>query len=249
MPTDIGLQLYTLREECSRDLPGTLQKVAAMGYPFVELYDNYGLDAPALRKLLSEHNLKAVSSHVALEKLEADLPGVIEYYQALDCRFLVCPYVAEERRRTAADYQNLGKILTAIGTTCNWAGIQFCYHNHNFEFESFDGQSGWQLLLESSDPRFVQAELDLYWVEYSGWDPGALLRQLQGRCPLIHLKDIGPDRSTVEFGEGLMDWADILRVARESGVRHFLIEQDATRRPALESVQISIDNYRRLQEK
>lgn len=240
----IGLQLYTLRDETARDFRGTLARVAEMGYHGVELAGDGGLGAAEMLAALDAAGLKAFGSHVGLDRLESDLPSVIAYHLEIGCKYLVCPFLPEERRRDKSAYERIGETLTEIGRACAEAGLRFCYHNHDFEFRRFGGATGLELLYGASDPGLVQAELDLYWVSFAGLDPAAYLRQLKGRCPLVHLKDMAPDRAFAEVGQGTLDWPGIFAAAGEAGVDYYLVEQDACRRPPLESVRISMENLR-----
>ncbi|MGE5548943.1 MAG: sugar phosphate isomerase/epimerase family protein [Bacteroidota bacterium] len=242
----VGLQLYTLRDETAKDFRGTLARVAEMGYRGVELAGNGGLDAGEMRQALAETGLKAYGSHVGLDQLERNLPAVIAYHQEIGCEYLACPWLPEGRRQDGLDYQRLGMALTEIGRKCGEAGLQLCYHNHAFEFQRFGGSLGLDLLYGAADPRLVQAELDLYWIEYAGQDPAAYLRQMKGRCPLVHLKDMATDRHFTEVGEGTLDWPGIFAAAEDAGTKYYLVEQDDCRRPPLESVRISLENLRRM---
>jgi sugar phosphate isomerase/epimerase len=122
--------------------------------------------------------------------------------------------------------------------------MQLCYHNHDFEFRQFDGRYGLDILLGATDPELVKAEVDTYWVQKTGVDPAAYLRQYAGRCPLVHLKDMTADesRTFAEIGEGSMDWSAIFTAAEAGGAAWYIVEQDTCRRAPLESVAISLRN-------
>jgi sugar phosphate isomerase/epimerase len=242
----IALQMYTLRTEAGRDFVGTLREVAGMGYAGVEFAGTGGLSAPELRRLLDDLNLRAAGSHTGLEALEADLNAALDFNQEIGNEFIVCPYLPENRRKTADDYRALAGLLNRAGAACKERGLQLCYHNHDFEFQRFDGQYGLDLLLGATDPQLVKAEVDTYWVQKAGVDPAAYLRQYSGRCPLIHLKDMAADesRSFAEVGEGTMEWPAIFASAEAGGAVWYIVEQDVCKRPPLESVAISLRNLR-----
>ncbi len=242
----VALQMYTLRELARTDFPGTLRAVAQIGYAGVELAGYGGLSGPQLRRLLDEVGLAVAGDHVSLDRLETALPEVIELERALGNRFVVVPSIPEARRRDAAGYLSVAESLNHIGSQLQGEGLQLCYHNHAFEFERFDGRTGLELLLESTDPALVKWEPDVYWIVRGGEDPAALIRRYRGRCPLIHLKDMTNDeaRTFAEVGEGSIDFRPIFLAAEEGGVAWYIVEQDRCARPPLESVRLSFEHLR-----
>ncbi|MGC8667929.1 MAG: sugar phosphate isomerase/epimerase family protein [Chthonomonadales bacterium] len=244
----IALQMYTLREEAAKDFRGTLRRVAAIGYAGVELAGTGGLAATELKAVLDDLGLAVAGSHVGLDQLENNLAEVLRYNVALGNRYVVCPYLPEDRRKSAEDYRRLAERLNTIGRECKEAGLQLCYHNHAFEFERFDGRTGYDLLFGATDADLVAAEVDTYWAEYAGHDAADLIRRLSGRVPLIHLKDMAgkPQGAFAEVGEGVLDFAAIAAAAHAAGTHWFIVEQDVCARPPLESVEISLRNLRRM---
>jgi sugar phosphate isomerase/epimerase len=244
----IALQMYTLRDETTRDFAGTLRNVAEIGYAGVEFAGTGGLGAAELRRLLDDLNLRPAGSHTGLDQLESNLNAALDYNQAMGNHFVVCPYLPQERRGSADAYRALGDVLNRAGAACKQRGLQLCYHNHDFEFQQFDGQYALDILYAATDPDLVKAELDTYWIKKGGADPAAYIRQYFGRCPLIHLKDIAPDAkgSFAEVGEGTQDWPAIFAASEAGGARWYIVEQDVCPRPPLESVAISLGNLRKM---
>jgi sugar phosphate isomerase/epimerase len=242
----IALQMYTLRNESARDFAGTLREVAEIGYAGVEFAGTGGLSAAELRGLLDDLNLRAAGSHTGLDALEGDLNAALDFTQAIGSEFVVCPYLPEERRRTADDYRALAETLNRAGAACKQRGLQLCYHNHAFEFQRFDGQYALDILYSATDPDLVKGELDTYWIQKGGADPAAYIRQYAGRCPLIHLKDMAADdtQSFAEVGQGTLDWPAIFAAAEAGGARWYIVEQDVCPGPPLESVALSLRNLR-----
>jgi sugar phosphate isomerase/epimerase len=238
--------MYTLRNETARDFIGTLREVAKIGYAGVEFAGTGGLSAAELKRLLADLNLRAAGSHTGLDVLEGDLNAALDFTQEIGSEFVVCPYLPEERRRSADDYRALAEVLNRAGAACKQRGLQLCYHNHAFEFERFDGQYGLDILYTASDPDLVKGEIDTYWIRKGGADPAAYIRQYSGRCPLIHLKDMAADekQSFAEVGEGTLDWPAIFAAAESGGARWYIVEQDVCQRPPLESITISLQNLR-----
>lgn len=242
----VALQMYTVRDAAQKDFVGTLRKVAEIGYKGVEFAGTGGLSAPELRNVLSDLGLEAAGSHVGLDQLENDLSAAIEYNLAIDNRFVVCPYLPEERRQTIDDYRRLAEILNRVGQDCQADGLQLCYHNHAFEFTRFGGETALDFLLTNTFSDLVQSELDTYWVKYGGEDPAEYIRRYADRVPLVHLKDMAADeqRSFAEVGEGTMDFDAIFAASETAGVEWYIVEQDTCKRPPLESVAISLRNLK-----
>ena len=239
----IALQMYSLRDECEKDFLGTLAKVAEMGYDGIEFAGYGGLAADELKKELDNLGLKAASSHVPLPMLEENLAEIISYQQIIGCKNIVCPYLLEDQR-TKEDYYNLIPTLNKIGEQCFKAGINFSYHNHDFElFELDNGEIPLELLLEKTNPEWVQTEFDVYWLTKAGENPVEWLKRYQNRTPLVHLKDMTTDGEQffAELGTGGVDIEGVLEQASQSNLEWWIIEQDESRRTPLESVKISID--------
>lgn len=237
----IAVQLFTLREECELDFYGTLEKVAALGFNGVELAGYYGKDANELKETLDRLGLAAVSSHVPLERMEQNLENEIAYLKTLNCKNIVCPYLVEERRE---EYDQLTQTLNQVGERCFQEGIALSYHNHDFELEKKEGRTHLERLFDETNPEYVKAELDVYWLTLAGEDPVDWIKKYSGRMPLIHLKDMttDSDRTFAELGTGGVNLEGILHSLDEAKVEWVVVEQDRCKRSPLESVEISI-NY------
>lgn len=242
----IGLQLYTLRDAMKEDFAGTLRKVAAVGYGYVELAGYGGLSVREVSSLLADNYLKVAGSHIALDALESDLHTVIQENLELGNSHIVVPYLAEERRRTADDYKAVAETLSGIGETLQTAGMTLCYHNHDFEFKPLaDGRIGEDILLENSDPLFVKIEADAYWILKAGHDPVAFVKKHTGRVPIIHLKDRDlDDGSFAPVGTGDLPLDALIEAAGEVGTQYLLVEQDIVKGDALEAVTLSYSNLK-----
>ncbi|MFP4437224.1 MAG: sugar phosphate isomerase/epimerase family protein [Chloroflexaceae bacterium] len=243
----IALQLYSLRAETRSDFAGTLRRVAAMGYGAVELPAT-GNPAPAeLAALLDDLGLSVAALHARLQDLDQNLDGVIARARQLGCGYIVCPKLplGLDRYR-AAGWQAAARRFNRIGAACAAQGVQFCYHNHTWEFRRFGGRTALEILLAQSDPAHVQIEPDVYWAQAAGHDPVALVRQLAGRVPLLHLKDMCGRfwRSFTELGRGRIDIPALITAAEQSGTAWLIVEQDRFTRPPLESVRLSLEYLR-----
>ncbi len=245
----IALQMYTLRDAVAEDFPGTLARVADIGYTHVELAGYGGFTARDLKQGLTNLGLKVAGSHVGLNVLEGDLSRVIDYNREIGNRYIVCPSLPAERRQNADGYRQIADALNRAGATLKEAGLQLAYHNHAFEFERMEGGAyAYDILLGAADPDLVKIELDTYWVKKGGEEPAEYMRKYAGRIPLIHLKDMTPgDNPTfAEVGEGTMDLAAIFEATEAAGGEYYIVEQDVCQRPPLESVRISYENLQKM---
>jgi sugar phosphate isomerase/epimerase len=237
----LGLQLYTLRDLAQEDFVGTLAKVAEIGYEGIEFAGYGGLSAKEIHKVIEDLGLTPVSNHVEFAELENNLDFVIEDAAVLGLSYIVCPYVPQERRTNAEDYQKLAKLFSEIGAKCAQAGLKFAYHNHAFEFKKFGDLYALDCLYNWTDAKLVQAELDIYWIEFAGESASKYIERYQDRCELLHVKDMTDDseRYFTEVGSGCLDIPSILSTAQKGNVEWFLVEQDVCRRDPVESVTMS----------
>lgn len=238
----IALQLYTIRDEAERDFAGTVKRVAEIGYKQVEFAGYGGLSASDMAALLADNGLKAISSHVGINALEADSDKEFSYCLTIGSPYLVVPWIGPEWRG-AEGLPKLAEKLNTYGKAAHERGLKLGYHNHNFEFEEkVDGKYLLDRLAELTDPQYVVLELDTFWVAYAGVDPVAYLRNHPGRIPLVHLKDMTTDRKFAEVGDGVLPEKEIIAAGRESGATYFIVENDSPSIPSLESVRRSLEN-------
>jgi sugar phosphate isomerase/epimerase len=241
--SQVALELYTVRDETKRDFEGTLRRVAQMGYTGVEFAGYGNLSAQAMAELLAETGLQVAGTHVGLDALTGEqLDASIRYCRAISCSVMVLPSLPQVWH-TLEGIRALGPQLNSIGQSCRDEGIDFGYHNHDFEFASIEGQTLLDHLLEITDPDLVKIELDVYWAAYAGHDPLALLNRLGRRVALIHFKDMAPDRSMTEVGKGILDMQGITAFAQHHGL-WAVVEHDHPTRPSLESAKLSLEYFR-----
>ena len=256
----IGLQLYTVRDAMEKDAAGTLAKVASIGYNSVEnaTYTGtqtfYGLDAKAYAKLLKDNGLMNPSGHYRLGEDEKGgiMKGTMlhEWDKAVDdaatvgIKYMVCAWLSPDERGGIDHYKKLAAECNKAGERCKKAGIQFCYHNHDFEFEKENDSYKYDTLLNETDKDLVKMELDLYWVTKAGLDAVDLFNQHPGRYPLWHVKDMDntPDKAFTEVGNGVIDFKKIFKNADKAGLKYFFVEQDKCPGSPFDSIAQSI-NY------
>ena len=236
---EIGLQLYTLRDELPKDVKGTLEKVAKAGYTTVETYgfsikdQFWGLTPKELKKILDDNGLKAVSGHYNLGSFlydgnTAELIAAIEAAKVLKNEFLTVPWIDEPFRRSIEDYKKIAARVNEAAEMCKKAGLKLAYHNHDFEFKKYDGVTGYEILLKETDKDLVYFELDLYWVVHSGNDPLKLFKENPGRFKMWHVKDKDKNNNDLntEVGSGTIDFKPFFSAAKQSGMVHFFVEQE-----------------------
>ncbi len=245
----VGVQLYTVREAAAADFPATLRAVAAAGYKAVEPAGLHGMAPEEVRALLDELGVRAVAAHVAVDRFEREPEAAIAELQTLGCSYAVIPFLGQERRGNAAALRTLATSFNDWARRCQAVGIDFAYHNHDFEFATLPGEAGttFELFVEATDPVLVNFELDIYWAQVAGVDPVALLGRLSGRVPLVHLKDraAGDTPTDAPVGEGTIDWAPVLAAAEAAGTEWYIVEQDHPNDPLVD-VATSLRNLERM---
>jgi len=246
----IGLQLYTLRSELGKDFEGTIRKVAELGYEGVEFAGYGGMQAEDLKALLDEVGLKAIGSHTGFQVLDENLDGEIKYLQTIGAKYAAFPWLPPEGRGEE-QWPGYLKKLEGYGKRFLEAGIEFSYHNHEFEFEVMLGDlTVFEALYTYIPAQYLKVEMDIGWVQYSGLDPIALIQKYAGRLPLLHLKDFrkgepGSGIDTVELGRGDLPLVPIIQAASDSEVEWLIVEQDTCANPPLEAVAESMDWIRK----
>jgi sugar phosphate isomerase/epimerase len=252
---EIGLQLYTLRNELPKDVKSTLEKVVAAGYTTVETYgfsikdQFWGLSPAELKVILDKNGLKAVSGHYNSGSFLVDgntdeLIAAIEAAKILNQEYVTIPWIEEPLRKNIEDYKRIATRLNEAGKMCKKAGLKIAYHNHDFEFQKHDGITGYEVLLKETDKNLVYFELDLYWVVFSGNDPLQLFKENPGRFKMWHVKDMDKINRALntEVGSGSIDFKPFFKEAKLSGMKHFFVEQENNYVPnVFDSIKTSCD--------
>jgi sugar phosphate isomerase/epimerase len=230
----IGLQLYSVRNDCAKDLPGTLAAVGKMGYQGVEFAGYYGRKANELRKMLDDDGLKCCGTHTGLNTLLGDaLQPTIEFNQTLGNRFLIVPYMQMNSKQAAVD---AAKQFTELAEQVRPHGMRVGYHSHGGDFQKFDGETVWDIFFSHAGPEVVM-QLDVGNCLGGGGDPYAILKKFPGRTATIHIKEFGGKPGAV-IGDGTVRWKEIFELCETiDKTEWYLIEQEAYAEPPLESVQ------------
>ncbi|WP_295673151.1 TIM barrel protein [uncultured Mucilaginibacter sp.] len=256
----IGLQLYTVRDHMQQDAGATLAKVAQIGYTSVEgTYSGpgkfYNVATNDFAAMLKQNGLVMPSCHYRLgeEKVNGQMqPGTIlngwdkavEDGAAIGLKYMVCAFLSPNERGTLDHYKQVADDFNKAGEISKKAGIQLCYHNHDFEFIQQDGKYPYETLLANTDKDLVKMEMDMYWVTKANQDPIALINEHPGRFPLWHIKDMDKttNRMFTEVGNGIIDFKKIFTHAKKAGLKYFFVEEDKCPGEPYDSITQSI-NY------
>jgi len=223
----VGLQLYTVRDLMKADLPGTLRKVAQIGYKEVEFAGYFGRTPAQIRALLKQNGLTSPSSHIGLDTLEKDSVRAFADAKAIGHQWVTMPYIPEERRKTVDDWNRIIDLLNQLGPQAKAAGLRLAYHNHDFEIRPVNGVRPLDMMLDKTDPSLVDFEMDLYWVVFGGGDPIDFFNRHPKRFAMVHVKDsAGPDNKMVDVGQGTIDFPKIFAQSDKAGIKHYFVEHD-----------------------
>jgi sugar phosphate isomerase/epimerase len=224
----VGLQLYSVRDLMKADMPGTLAKVASIGYKEVEFAGYFGRTPAQVRALLKKNGLSSPSTHIGLDILEKDSVRAFADAKAIGHQWVIVPYIPEERRKTLDDWKNITTLLNQLGPQAKAAGLRLGYHNHDFEIRSVEGQRPLDYMLDHTDPSLVDFEMDLYWVVFGGGDPIDFFNRHPKRFALVHVKDSSgpPDNKMVDVGKGTIDFRTIFASSDKAGIKHYFVEHD-----------------------
>lgn len=237
--TGVGLQLYSLRDQLPKDVKGVIANVAKAGYSEVETFGYskqggfWGLSAKEFSVLLKANGLTTPSGHYGLDeyfgsgKLD-QLNSYIESAQATGQTYIIIPGINHEFIKTAADFKAVADKMNKIAEILKPQGLKLGYHNHNFEWKETEGTTFYDTILNDTDPKLVNMEMDIYWVVRAGYDPLAMFKKHPGRFTFVHVKDMDKTNHELntEIGSGTIDFKTILGQAQLGGIKHFIVEQE-----------------------
>ncbi|HKC35824.1 MAG TPA: sugar phosphate isomerase/epimerase [Chitinophagaceae bacterium] len=248
----LAVQLYTVREAVAKNLEGALEQLAGLGYKNIELYGYngtfFGKTVSEFKTILANTGIKVLSSHhttgIAMKGKGTLTDGwdkAIEDIHAIGADYMVCAFLFPNER-TPENYKSLPAMLEKAGTATKAAGIQFAYHNHDFEFEKLDDTLVYDFLLKNTSSDLVKMEMDLYWISKAGQDPVAYFEKYPGRFAMWHVKDMeAGTKAITEVGNGTIDFDRIFKARKKAGLKYWFVEQDTSKRDMFESLKISRD--------
>ena len=232
-----GAVSFTFRNEFAKDVPGTLDKVKAMGITNIEFSNLFGKTAAELGALLDERGMRCSSLGVGFGDLNDKLETVVQNAKTLGVEFVRIGSVPHKgpmdlalAKKTIEDFNRFGQKLKDNGLT-------FCYHNHGFEFEPYEGETYFDYIVKNTNPDLVFFEMDVVWMHLPGQDPAAMLKKYPKRFKLIHLKDLKigvppskagstPNENCVVLGTGQINYPAILKAAKKSAIKYYYIEDE-----------------------
>lgn len=237
----IGLQLYSLREQFKTDVPGTLALINQWGIREVEGGGSYGLPTDEFKALLKKNKLKVVGVGADFGALSGDLTPIIENAKTYGAKYVITYWIPHEGDDfTFEDIKKATEVFSKAGKTLSENGLSFCYHPHGYEFRPYGDGTLFDYMIQNTDPKHVNFEMDVFWVKHPGQDPVALLKKYPKRFPLMHLKDRAHGTKGNQFGRadvetnvvlgaGDVGIAEIMKAAKEVGVKHYFIEDESSR--------------------
>ncbi len=244
----IAVQLYSVRKDCEKDLPGTLKAIKGFGYEGVEFAGYYGRSAADMKKLLGDNGLEACGTHTGLDTLEGDaLAKTVEYNQTIGNKNLICPWIDEKLRKTADDWKKLAAEFDAIADKVAPAGMRVGYHNHNVEFTPLEGgKTAWDLFFGGTKKSVIQ-QVDLGNCIDAGADPVPLIRKYPGRTVTIHLKEFSKAKPDAFIGEGDVPWKEVFDACETvGGTEWYIVEYEHESQPAIPAVGRCLANLRNM---
>lgn len=238
--TRMGLELYSLRYKAEKDLPGTLALIRKLGFQELEVGEFYGRTAADFRKLLDNNGLKATSMMAEHGRLGKEIQSVADDAHTLGAQYVVCSTIPHHKKKLAIEEaKSAADDLNRWGEKLAGSGLHCCYHTHGIEFEKGPDGTVFDTLAKRTNPKFANFEMDIFWIVYAYQDPVEMLHRYPGRFPLMHVKDIRKgtklggspgdvlEEESVPLGQGLVNIPAALRAAKQTGVRHYYIEDEA----------------------
>ncbi len=240
----VGLQLYSLRDNFKKNVPGTMAQVHNFGIRDVELGSTYNVPPDKFSDLLKENKLNAISAHFPYERFRDDVEGIAAEAKTLGLKYAGCAWATHKGDLDEKQCRAIIDVFNKAGEALAKHGIKFFYHVHGFEFQPFGDGTLLDLMMKETNPKFVNYEMDIFWIVYPGQDPVKLLEKYGKRWELMHLKDMKKGLQTgaltghtevtndVALGTGQIDIPAILKAAKKVGVKHYFIEDES---PSVES--------------
>jgi sugar phosphate isomerase/epimerase len=235
----IGLQLYSLRDQFKKDVPGTLDQVKSYGFRNAELAGTYGMSPEVFLRELDKRGIKAIASHFGYERYRDDLAAVVQEAKALKLKYAGVAWIPHGPSFDEKTCREAIAVFNRAGAALKKEGIKFFYHIHGYEFQPHASGTLMDLLIQETDPKLVAFEMDIFWVVFPNQDPVKLFEKYGKRWELVHLKDMkkGTQRGAltgstdvsndVAIGTGLMDMPAILKAAKKAGVKWYFIEDES----------------------
>jgi sugar phosphate isomerase/epimerase len=246
----VGIQLYTVRDLLAEDYEGTIVRMKELGYEGVEFPGGLmeKMNASDLKKLLGSAGLELAGITFTHDDYTRRMDKILRYSRECGCTTVVYPWIPEELRKTADDYREIIRMMNNWGSVFKKKGIRFLYHLHGYELDKNREDDGFSLMVKYFDWDVVQFEIDLYWVEYAGFDAMEIMEKYGQYSPSVHFKDYRDDGNwtDTEVGEGVIDMEKAARLGLQRGASWFIVEQEKFNMPSIESAAVSAKNLLRI---
>lgn len=254
----IGIQLYTLKDIILKDVKGTLQQVANIGFKELEAYsygdgEALGLPYQDFISMVNGMGMKVVSGHYVTGQAFPTMKGTLvnEWERAVEDaakagqKYMIIAWLHPDERKTLDDYKRVGAIMNKANEVCKQAGITLGYHNHEFEFSTLEDQVPYDVLVKELDPSVI-LELDMYWTSFAEVSALELFKKYSGRIHLWHVKDMDKNdrKLQTDVGSGSIDYKPVFAAAQQSGMKHFFLEQEYFTKPEIEAITIGYNNIK-----
>jgi sugar phosphate isomerase/epimerase len=243
----VGLQVYSVRKEAEKDLPGVLAQIAKMGYQGVEFAGYYGHEAKDIRRMLDTNGLVCCGTHTQMADLADDkLAVTLEFNKTLGNKYVIVPWLEPAKTNPMETWLGYAKRLNVLSEKLKPQGMWIGYHAHQHDFAPIDGTTGWDIIA-SNTRRDVIMQLDLGNCMDGGGDPIMYLKRYPGRAITIHLKEHCATNPKAMIGEGDVKWGEVFKLLRAAGTtRWYIIEEEKDAVPPLQGAEISLNNLKKL---
>ena len=248
--SQVAAQLYTVRDhtKTASELAATLRKLRQMGYEAVQLSAIGPIPEEDVAKMLADEGLVACSTHEDSNQILNEPAAMAERVRKFGSASTAYPYPSGLKFDDLEDVLGLAKRLNEAGRIMLEHGVSLAYHNHNIEFRRFGRRTMLEVIYEETDPRYLKGEPDTYWVQYGGGDPVEWCERLNGRLPLLHMKDYKTTAKDepffAEIGYGNLNWKKIVAAAEKAGCEWYIVEQDRWEHDPFESLKMSFEYIR-----
>lgn len=243
----LGLQLYSVRTECQKDLPATIEAVAKIGYQGVEFAGYYDYSAKDLRKLLDDNGLKCCGTHAQFDTLLGDnLPKTIEFNKIIGNKYLIVPWLDPNKYSSAEGWKNAAEVFNELAEKVEPHKMQVGYHNHSHEFKPVDGQVPWDIFFGNTRKDVIM-QFDTGNAMHGGGDAIPYLKRYPGRAVTVHLKEYSATNKNAIIGEGDIPWEELLTLCETiGGTKWYIIEEEKDVYPPLKAAELCYKNFRKL---
>jgi sugar phosphate isomerase/epimerase len=237
----IALQLYSVRDDAAKDLPGVLKGVAQMGYEGVEFAGYYGHSGEDIRKMLDDNGLKCAGTHIGLETLLGDqFEPSVAFHHTIGNKFAIVPGLAEHRRNSRQAWLETAKVFNELAEKLKPHGMRTGYHNHSIEFKPLDGELPWDTFFGNTVPAVVM-QLDTGNAMHGGADPVPFLERYPHRAATVHLKEFSRTNDKALIGEGDVPWQRIFELCETTGdTEWYIVEQESYAHPPMQCVELCL---------